>query len=253
VYYLADGLGSTMATTDASGNVVNTYTYHPYGATSSSTGSQPNPFQFAGQQTDPTGLQYLRARYYDPATGTFLSSDPLGLSPSWPGSPYVYANGNPALLIDPYGLFCVGPLCVSSHDVTLGGHSAKQGVDSLAGGAIGTLRSESTLITIAQIASTVAAASACPLAIASDGLLLPACVAAVVIVGATTEHKAASVGTKFANHSIGPVAAACQLATAGPGPWRLPPLASTVLCKTASFMDGLFGLSPSNAIGEKQP
>ncbi|MBN9494752.1 hypothetical protein J0H33_15625, partial [bacterium] len=119
-YYLADGLGSTMATTDASGNVVNTYTYHPYGATSSSTGSQPNPFQFAGQQTDPTGLQYLRARYYDPATGTFLSSDPLGLSPSWPGSPYVYANGNPALLIDPYGLFCVGPLCVSSHDVTLG-------------------------------------------------------------------------------------------------------------------------------------
>lgn len=50
VYYLADGLGSTMATTDASGNVVNTYTYHPYGATSSSTGSQPNPSSSQGSR-----------------------------------------------------------------------------------------------------------------------------------------------------------------------------------------------------------
>ncbi len=34
-------------------------------------GSQPNSFQLAGQQTDPTGLQYLRAGYYDPSTGSF--------------------------------------------------------------------------------------------------------------------------------------------------------------------------------------
>jgi RHS repeat-associated protein len=105
VYYLADGLGSTMATTDASGNIVNTYTYDPYGATTSSTGSQPNAFQFAGQATDPTGLQYLRARYYDPATGAFLSSDPMGVSPSWPGKPYAYADANPVLNTDPYGLW----------------------------------------------------------------------------------------------------------------------------------------------------
>ncbi|MBN9494751.1 RHS repeat-associated core domain-containing protein [bacterium] len=105
VYYLADGLGSTMATTDASGNIVNTFTYDPYGATTSSTGSQPNAFQFAGQATNATGLQYLRARYYDPSTGTFISSDPMGVSPAWPGNPFLYANGNPALLVDPLGLF----------------------------------------------------------------------------------------------------------------------------------------------------
>jgi hypothetical protein len=63
VYKLADGLGSTMATTDASGNVVNTYAYDPYGATTSSTGSQPNPFQFAGQATVSEVLQYLRALF----------------------------------------------------------------------------------------------------------------------------------------------------------------------------------------------
>jgi RHS repeat-associated protein len=41
------------------------------------TGTLSNEYDFAGQQTDATGLQYLRARYMDPETGTFLSRDPL--------------------------------------------------------------------------------------------------------------------------------------------------------------------------------
>jgi RHS repeat-associated protein len=45
----------------------------------SSTGSTANPFTFTGEQTDSnTGLEYLRARYYDSATGRFPSLDPLG-------------------------------------------------------------------------------------------------------------------------------------------------------------------------------
>jgi RHS repeat-associated protein len=68
-------------------------------------GSEPNPYQFAEQATDSTGLQYLRARYYDPATGAFLSSDPMGVSPTWPGNPYAYADANPVLNTDPYGLW----------------------------------------------------------------------------------------------------------------------------------------------------
>ncbi len=103
-YYLADGLGSVMATTDASGSVVNGYTYDVYGAPTSSSGSQANDREFAGQQTDPTGLQYLRARYYDPATGSFLSRDPLSAEPSWLGSPFVYAGASPADYSDPTGL-----------------------------------------------------------------------------------------------------------------------------------------------------
>lgn len=83
-YYLADGLGSTMKTVDASGNVVNAYAYAyaVYGTPTSATGSQDNEFDFAGQQTDPSGLQYLRARYYDTETGTFLSRDPLASLPA---------------------------------------------------------------------------------------------------------------------------------------------------------------------------
>jgi len=54
-----------------------------------------------------TGFVYLRARYYDPATGQFLSRDPLV---ALTGSAYGYVDGNPLNGIDPTGL-CWGPGC----------------------------------------------------------------------------------------------------------------------------------------------
>lgn len=96
-YYLADGLGSTMKTVDSSGTVVNAYTYDVFGTVTGSSGSQSNELQFAGQQTDPTRLQYLRARYYDPATGRFISAEPMALDPSFADNPYAYSGGVPAL------------------------------------------------------------------------------------------------------------------------------------------------------------
>ncbi|MCL4231897.1 MAG: RHS repeat-associated core domain-containing protein [Dehalococcoidia bacterium] len=102
-YYLADGLGSTMAMVDSTGIVAKSYTYDVYGKPTS-TGALPNEYDFAGQQTDPTGLQYLRARYMDPETGTFISRDPLTALPSWIGSPYGYGSSNPVSHIDPLGL-----------------------------------------------------------------------------------------------------------------------------------------------------
>jgi RHS repeat-associated protein len=80
------------------------YAYDPYGNVASFSGSKlANPFQFAGQYTDPeSGLQYLRARYYDPATAQFISKDPLT---SLLGQPYAYAADNPTTLTDPSGLY----------------------------------------------------------------------------------------------------------------------------------------------------
>ena len=66
-------------------------------------GSLANEFDFAGQQTDPTGLQYLRARYYDPASGVFLSREPLAVAPGWTGNPFGYGGANPARFVDPTG------------------------------------------------------------------------------------------------------------------------------------------------------
>ncbi|MCC6266176.1 MAG: hypothetical protein IT300_01295 [Dehalococcoidia bacterium] len=92
-YYLADGLGSTMAIVDSSGNSQKSYTYDVYGEATPS-GGLSNEFDFAGQQTDGTGLQYLRAKYYDPAAGTFLSRDPLQ-SPGWAGPQSAHAGSPP--------------------------------------------------------------------------------------------------------------------------------------------------------------
>jgi RHS repeat-associated protein len=102
-YYLADGLGSTMAIVDATGAVQKSYTYDIYGKPTA-TGALANEFDFAGQQTDPTGLQYLRARYMDPETGMFMSREPLGVAPDWMGNPFGYADGSPARMVDPTGL-----------------------------------------------------------------------------------------------------------------------------------------------------
>ncbi|MBI5284528.1 MAG: hypothetical protein HY874_05480 [Chloroflexi bacterium] len=50
-----------------------------YGAVRARTGTNGQEFRYTGEQVDATGLQYLRARYYDAATGRFASRDPLPL------------------------------------------------------------------------------------------------------------------------------------------------------------------------------
>jgi RHS repeat-associated protein len=102
-YYLADGLGSTMAIVDTSGTVQKSYTYDVYGKPTA-TGSLANAYDFAGQETDGTGLQYLRARYMDPGTGTFMSREPLSVRPGWTGNGFGYGAGNPVRMVDPSGL-----------------------------------------------------------------------------------------------------------------------------------------------------
>jgi RHS repeat-associated protein len=104
-YYLTDGLGSTLALTDEAGDIVNTYDYDVFGALRAETGSQANDFTFAGEQVDAgTGLQYLRARYYDAEAGRFVSRDPLAASPFWMQHDFAYASSNPLNLVDPLGL-----------------------------------------------------------------------------------------------------------------------------------------------------
>jgi RHS repeat-associated protein len=57
---------------------------------------------FAGRPLEgASGLVYLRARHYDPATGRFLQPDPLGLDSD---QLYAYARSNPYVYRDPTGL-----------------------------------------------------------------------------------------------------------------------------------------------------
>jgi RHS repeat-associated protein len=77
-----DHLGSTNVVTNASGTVVQTLDYYPYGATriSASSGGADSDRKYIGQFADASNLDYLNARYYDSARGQFLSQDPTFLA-----------------------------------------------------------------------------------------------------------------------------------------------------------------------------
>lgn len=101
-YLLQDQLGSTRMITDPAGNVAGTYNYDAYGNTNGHTGSASTPLRYEGQYEDvETGLYYLRARYYDPASGQFLTPDAFQ---AVTGAPYVYVADDPLNGTDPLGL-----------------------------------------------------------------------------------------------------------------------------------------------------
>ncbi len=108
-YYYQDQLGSTRGLVNASGTTVGRYNYDAYGQVTSHTGTA-TTLQFAGQYTDAaTGFQYLRARYYDPATQQFLSRDPLVRLTA---QVYTYVSDDPLNMVDPAGLWGVR-ICAS--------------------------------------------------------------------------------------------------------------------------------------------
>ena len=78
LFHQTDQLGTTRLLTDSAGVVRGSFSYDAYGNSVGSTGSHSTPLSYAGQYRDAeSGLIYLRARYYDPTTGQFLSRDPL--------------------------------------------------------------------------------------------------------------------------------------------------------------------------------
>ena len=107
-YFHDDGLGSVVNLTSNTGTTWWTYEYFPFGVVRTETKNNnqalDNVLRFAGEYFDPTGLYYLRARYYDAGAGRFTSTDPVAASPSDPDvSAYLYARNNPTGTIDPSG------------------------------------------------------------------------------------------------------------------------------------------------------
>lgn len=121
----ADGLGSPRVVTDDAGAVQWRWSNasNPFGENTpaSSSGYTLN-LRFPGQYFDSeSGLAYNGNRDYEPATGRYVQSDPIGLDGGL--STYVYVGGNPLLLVDPLGLKdyrdqCVGRYssCAASQD-----------------------------------------------------------------------------------------------------------------------------------------
>jgi RHS repeat-associated protein len=107
IYYQVDGLGSTRLLTDNNGAIVVEYDYDAYGNLTRKVGDADNNYLFAGEQfDDAVDGYYLRARYYDPATGRFNSTDPFEGYNNWPVTlhDYLYVGNNPVKYLDPSGL-----------------------------------------------------------------------------------------------------------------------------------------------------
>lgn len=130
-YVYTDPQGTPIAEADANGNITATFDYRPYGG--QALGSPTAGPGYTGHVNDPdTGLVYMQARYYDAATGRFLSADPMTPSPGnlFNLNRYGYTNNNPVNRIDPDGR-CAEDFCIVE-----GGVAVSAGVVYVTAGAL---------------------------------------------------------------------------------------------------------------------
>lgn len=108
-YIHTDALGSIVAVTDENGKVIERRNYEPYGGQVASL--QADGPGYTGHVEDATtGLTYMQQRYYDPALGRFLSTDPVRVGQDGSNfNRYAYVANNPYSAIDPDGRYtCKG-------------------------------------------------------------------------------------------------------------------------------------------------
>ena len=102
-WYVYDGLGSVVGEMDPLGDLSSSPKYDVYGAVRANPGTATSKQGFVGSlghvSDTETGLIYMRARYYDPAMGRFVSEDPEGSGSNW----FVYSDNNPITRTDPTG------------------------------------------------------------------------------------------------------------------------------------------------------
>lgn len=99
----SDHIGTPRLATNSDGETVWSADYAPFGKATIVDNKIDLPYRFAGQYHDTeTDTHYNYYRDYDPATGRFITSDPIGLQGGL--NTYAYALNNPLGLTDPLGL-----------------------------------------------------------------------------------------------------------------------------------------------------
>jgi RHS repeat-associated protein len=120
-----------------------------------------SPSFYRGEQYDPDlSLYYLRARYYNPSTGRFMSRDPEDHSLRNPNAlhRYLYANGEPVNRIDPSGRSATLQFVFTTAEISA---PAEAGLTALVGGTGASIDAAMTLLEtgISEILEDLAAAA----------------------------------------------------------------------------------------------
>jgi len=106
--WLIDGLRTPVKRLNGDGSTYSQTVYDEYGKVESELSPDIPRFGFTGHQRGPAedpDLYYAQQRYYNAATGRFVSEDPLWGTPETPLSlhRYLYAYANPTVYVDPDG------------------------------------------------------------------------------------------------------------------------------------------------------
>lgn len=108
-FFTFDGRGDVHEVLGPGAVLNDSYAYSPFGQALKSATPSTNPFQFGGEYgvlNDGGPLTFMRARFYSPSTGRFVSRDPIRVLPL---ASFTYANNNPSSFIDPQGLWDIVP------------------------------------------------------------------------------------------------------------------------------------------------
>ena len=106
-YYTKDHLGSIREVMGANGTVVSSSRYDAWGVRTTVGAQDAASFGFTGHlEQKELGLVFTLYRAYDPATGRWLSRDPIGESGGI--NLYGYVGNSPVMYLDPLGLYDVG-------------------------------------------------------------------------------------------------------------------------------------------------
>lgn len=105
IYFIhTDHLGTPRVITDEDAKIAWRANYSPFGHATVTEASLTNNLRFPGQYYDQeTGLHYNLMRYYDPGTGRYLTSDPVGVREGL--NTYAYVISDPLGSYDLLGLY----------------------------------------------------------------------------------------------------------------------------------------------------
>jgi RHS repeat-associated protein len=124
LYLHHDQQGSTRLLTGSTGKTEATFTYDVYGNQTGHTGTATTPLGYDAQYTSSdTGLIYLRAREYDPATAQFLSVDPRIEETN---AVYEYAKDDPLAVSDPTGTEPLGAAIFGAQELAILGKGYRE-------------------------------------------------------------------------------------------------------------------------------